>query len=74
MLIEASISGHLPEPIEVDLADSRGLTPLNCSAIKGDLEMVKILVSRGNSNTNQSSPKGCTPLMYAGRGGSSECV
>jgi ankyrin repeat protein len=73
-LIESSISGHLAEPIEVDQADSRGLTPLNCASIKGDLEMVKNLVSRGNANTNQSSPKGCTPLMYAGRGGYSECV
>ena len=39
MLIEASNSGHLPEPIEVDLKDHRGLSPLNCAAIKGDLMM-----------------------------------
>lgn len=74
MLIESSISGILAEPIEVDLADSRGLTPLNCASIKGEIEMVKLLVQRGNADTNLSSPKGCTPLMYAGRGGYSECV
>jgi len=31
--------------------------------------MVKCLVSRGQANINQASPKGCTPLIYAGRGG-----
>jgi ankyrin len=73
-LIEASISGHLTEPLEVDIADHRGLTPLNCAAIKGDHDMVRSLLSRGNANPNQASPKGCTPLMYAGRGGYSDCV
>lgn len=74
MLIEASIAGHLNEPLEVDISDHRGLTSLNCASIKGDYEMVRALVSRGGSNVNQNSPKGCTPLMYAGRGGYSECV
>ena len=36
--------------------------------------MVKNLVSRGGANVNQTSPKGCTPLIYAGRGGYSEVV
>ena len=44
LLIESSIAGHLPEPIEVDMADHRGLTPLNCAAIKGDFELVKMLI------------------------------
>ena len=69
ILVESSIAGHLPEPIEVDTADHRGLTPLNCAAIKGDLGLVKILLSRGSADPNQTSPKGCTPLIYAGRGG-----
>ncbi len=47
LLIESSIAGHLPETLEVDTADHRGLTPLNCAAIKGDLELVKTLISRG---------------------------
>ena len=74
VLIESSIAGHLPESLEVDTGDHRGLTPLNCAAIKGDLGLVKTLVSRGGANTNQTSPKGCTPLIYAGRGGYSEVV
>jgi uncharacterized protein len=74
VLIEASIAGHLPEPIEPDTADHRGLTPLNCCAIKGDLDLVKILISRGKADPNQTSPKGCTPLMYAGRGGKEQVV
>jgi uncharacterized protein len=74
VLIESSISGLLPEPLEVDTKDHRGLTPLNCAAIKGELQMVKVLVSRGGANTNQTSPRGCTPLMYAGRGGFAQVV
>jgi len=64
----------LPEPLEVDVKDHRGLTPLNCASIKGELGLVKLLVQRGSANTNQTSPKGCTPLMYAGRGGFAEVV
>lgn len=56
------------------MADHRGLTPLNCAAIKGDLELVKLLISRGQADVNQTSPKGCTPLIYAGRGGYAEVV
>jgi len=74
LLIESSIAGHLPEPLEVDIPDHRGLTPLNCASIKGDLSLVKILQSRGGANPNQTSPKGCTPLIYAGRGGFNEVV
>ena len=36
--------------------------------------MVKCLVSRGGSKVDQASPKGCTPLIYAGRGGYSRVV
>ena len=36
--------------------------------------MVKCLVSRGGAKVDQSSPKGCTPLIYAGRGGYSRVV
>jgi ankyrin repeat protein len=64
----------LPEPLEIDIKDHRGLTPLNCASIKGELSLIKVLIQRGGANTNQSSPKGCTPLMYAGRGGFSEAV
>ena len=73
-MIESSIAGHLPEPLEVDTADHRGLSPLNCAAIKGNIELVKTLVSRGQADVNQTSPKGCSPLIYAGRGGFSEVV
>ena len=73
-MVESSIAGHLPEPLESDTADHRGLTPLNCAAIKGDQDLVKTLVSRGQTDVNQTSPKGCTPLIYAGRGGYSEVV
>ena len=58
----------------MDTADHRGLTPLNCAAIKGEFELVKTLISRGQADVNQTSPKGCTPLIYAGRGGYSDVV
>lgn len=74
MLVEASIAGHLAEPIEVHVANNQGLTPLNCAAIKGDLEITKCLVSRGGATVDQTSPKGCTPLIYAGRGGYCDVV
>lgn len=67
-LIEASIAGHT-DPIDVDLKDARGLTPLNCAAIKGDHKFIELLVEKGNANIEEASPKGCTPLLYAGRGG-----
>ena len=74
LLIESSIAGHLPETLETDTSDHRGLTALNCASIKGDLELVKILLARGQADVNQTSPKGCSPLIYAGRGGYSEVV
>jgi len=46
LIVEASISGHTPEPLEIDMKDHRGLTPLNCAAIKGDLKLTKLLVER----------------------------
>jgi hypothetical protein len=73
-LIESSIAGHLPEALDVDVKDHRGLTALNCASIKGELELVKTLVSRGGALVNQNSPKGCTPLIYAARGGYSKVV
>jgi len=38
---------------------------LNCAAIKGDFELLKILIEKGNANLEETSPKGCTALMYA---------
>jgi ankyrin repeat protein len=73
-LIDASVSGLLPEPLDVDLKDQRGLSPLNCAAIKGDFDIAKLLIINGNANIDQPSPKGCTPLLYAARGGYSEVV
>jgi ankyrin repeat protein len=74
MLIEANGSGHLPEPLEVDLKDHRGLSPLNCAAIKGDFDMAKLLIINGQADIDGASPKGCTPLLYAARGGYAEVV
>lgn len=74
IIIEASLSGLLPEPLDVDAKDLRGLSPLNCAAIKGDSDLVKLLVINGGSDLDQSSPKGCSPLLYAARGGYTEVV
>lgn len=65
VLIESSQAGDTPEPLDVDCKDHRGLTPLNCAAIKGDFELLKILVEKGGANLEETSPKGCTALMYA---------
>jgi len=47
---------------------------LNCAAIKGDLKLTQLLVDRGGANIEEPSPKGCTPLLYAARGGYHEVV
>lgn len=74
LIVESSIAGHTPELLEVDLKDHRGLTPLNCAAIKGDIRLTKLLLERGGANIEEPSPKGCTPLLYAARGGYHEVV
>ena len=56
------------------MKDHRGLTCLNCAAIKGDLKLAKLLLERGSANIEEPSPKGCTPLLYAARGGYHEVV
>lgn len=47
---------------------------MNCAAIKGDFELLKILIEKGNANVEETSPKGCTALMYASRGGNTQMV
>lgn len=56
------------------MKDHRGLTPLNCAAIRGDLKLSKLLAERGGAGVEESSPKGCTPLLYAARGGYHDVV
>ena len=36
--------------------------------------MAKLLVLNGSANIDGASPKGCTPLLYAARGGYAEVV
>jgi len=55
MLIDASVAGHLPETLEIDIKDHRELSPLNCASIKGDIEMVKLLINSGGANVDGSS-------------------
>lgn len=74
MLIDASLSGHLPESLESDHKDHRGLSPLNCAAIKGDFDMARLLVINANASVDGQSPRGCTPLLYAARGGYADVV
>lgn len=74
ILIESSIAGHTPEPLDVDMKDNRGLTPLNCTAIKGDLHFMKLLIEKGGARIDEQSPKGCTALLYAARGGYGDMV
>ena len=72
--MEASNSGHTSELLEVERSDNRGLTPLNCLAIRGDLKMMRTLVEKGKADIEKPGPKGCTPLLYAARGGYNEIV
>jgi hypothetical protein len=46
LIIEAANAGHTPEPLEIDIKDHRGLTSLNCAAIKGDLNLAKLLIEK----------------------------
>ena len=73
-MIDSSIAGDTPEPLDIDLKDYRGLTPLNCAAIKGDINFIKMLIERGGAKIDEPSPKGCTPLLYAARGGYCDLV
>lgn len=68
-MVDASTSGHTSEVLEVERSDNRGLTPLNCLAIRGDLKMLRSLVEKGKADIERPSPKGCTALLYAARGG-----
>ena len=36
--------------------------------------MVKLIVQRGGAKVDRTSPKGCTPLIYAARGGYAQVV
>jgi ankyrin repeat protein len=74
ILIDASIAGHLPEPLDVDSRDHRGLSALNCPSIKGDYKMCILLVLNAGASVDGTSPKGCTPLLYASRGGYADVV
>lgn len=74
ILIESSQAGDTPETLDIDCKDHRGLTPLNCAAIKGDFELIKVLIEKGGANAEETSPKGCTALMYSARGGYIEIV
>jgi ankyrin repeat protein len=56
------------------LRDHRGLTPLNCTTIRGDFNLTKLLIEKGNAGIEVASPKGCTPLLYSARGGYHEIV
>jgi len=46
IIIESSAAGHTSEQLEIDIRDHRGLTPLNCAAIKGDLNLAKLLIEK----------------------------
>lgn len=46
LIVEASGAGHTPELLEIDMRDHRGLTPLNCAAIKGDMKLAKMLIEK----------------------------
>ena len=74
ILIDSSVAGDTPEPLDVDLKDYRGLTPLNWASIKGDINFIKMLYEKGGAKIDEASPKGWTPLLYAARGGYCEIV
>ena len=41
---------------------------------KGDFDMAKLLIVNAGADVDQPSPKGCSPLLYAARGGFTEIV
>ena len=74
ILVDSSIAGHTPEPLDIEIKDNRGLTPLNCVAIKGDIHFLKYLIEKGNAKIDEASPKGCTSLLYSSRGGHPDMI
>jgi len=72
--IEANAAGKLTEPLNINAQDRKGLCALNCSAIKGELDMCQILIEKGKATVDLPSHKGCTALIYSARGGYDQIV
>jgi hypothetical protein len=59
---------------DINISDSRGITPLMIAAIEGSkTEFVKLLLSKG-ANVNATDKKGATALSYATAKGNDEIV
>lgn len=57
----------------IDIADSRGLTPLHLAAGAGRTSAVSALLGRG-ADANVATPSGDTPLHFACQGGHTATV
>jgi ankyrin repeat protein len=57
----------------VSLVDVDGVTPLHCAAIKNDIDIAAMLLSR-RSEIDAPDYRGQTPLFYAVRNGSVDMV
>jgi uncharacterized protein len=58
---------------DVNVSDSRGVTPLMIAAFDNKTEFVKLLLSKG-ANVNATTKKGATALSYAKAKGNDEIV
>ena len=71
-----SLEVELQKPLfqaQINVADSRGQTPLHWAAMKGDTTAVQLLLlSRADPNIPDC--KGCTPLFHSMNSGSLRCV
>ncbi|GLD91762.1 hypothetical protein PINS_up000295 [Pythium insidiosum] len=62
---EEAVQMLLRAKAKVDAVDSKKMTALHVAAGKGNFELVKLLVERGNANVNVVDAKGNTPLHWA---------
>jgi len=52
LILNANNNGNLPESVDINKTDNKQLLPINCAAIKGDLEVVKLLIELGHADAN----------------------
>jgi len=64
----------LADGVNVDYVDEDGMTPLQHTAYKGNLELCEMLLSHGSDVNYSAHDNGYTPLMFAALSGKKDVV
>ena len=60
--------------VNINSMNAEGLSPLHLAAIKGDIEVTKLLINEGADIELKDSKHGSTPLLYACQNGRTKTV